>query len=450
MAVSVLLGLSLMASAWMGLRTSERVARTIFVYRTSEMVRTALFAARHFPQADLDTLGRSLRDALPSSVQEFQVLSRDGKVLFSTIPTEKGRVLREVLPKLTGLTPSNSRVTDWKKDKDGTPLFEALKLLPMLPPPPLPRIPGPGGQFGPRPGDLPPDIEEFPPWCPEGLPCGEPVVLRIVIRAGEMPHFQALAQVEFVLSAGGGAILILLALLLYGAARKAAALSGELRNQAEMARLGQMSAVLAHEIRTPLSAIKGYAQLIAEGLPDGSGARRGAETIERESGRLERLAQSLLDVARPLRLVLRTANLNGIVENAASLAAGQAAAMEVRLLLDLAPRPVEVRVDPDVLVQAILNLVNNAVEASPARSAVTIGCGTGRGRAFCSVTDQGPGLDPKEADDVFKPFYTTRKGGAGLGLAVARRIAQEHGGDIEVERAAQGGCRFVLWVKSGG
>ena len=445
-AVTILLGIALLVSSWMSWRTSSRIARAIFMFRAAETGRSVLAAARHFPDSDAETLSNVISEAMPDSVQAFQILDRNARVLFSINHGERGFLLPQAAHILRGLNPRNEVFTRWRDDNGQNPVFEIFRIfIPHGPPPGLMRPPGPA----PLPAaGTPGPVERL--WCPDGINCERPVFVHFLVSAKEIPAITAAARLQFALSAGGSLILVILAFLFYAAVRRASRLAVEVSSKAEMARLGEVSAVLAHEIRTPLSAIKGYAQLIAEGLPAGSASRRGAETIERESGRLERLAGGLLDFARPIKINLRDADLSGLIEQAVSTAAGRAESREVRLLMDIPEKGISIRVDTDLFIQAVINLINNAVEASPPKSAVTVSCGSDRKRKWCSVTDQGPGLKPGDRDRIFEPFYTGRAEGTGLGLAVARRAAREMGGDIEVESSEQGGSRFVLWLPAGG
>lgn len=445
--VSVILGGALVASSWVGLRVASRVARSVFMHRLMEIGRNGLMAARHVSGSDIEKIRQAVRDALPESVLALDLISEDGALLFRMNPSDQAPS-PDSLRRKHGFDPESPLVTIWTEDTDGTPVLDIVRRLPPGPFGPRGerhRMRGPAGIAPEPPPPLPPGI-----FCPPGQACAPPAFIRLKVRAEEIPNVKAASRLQLGLAAGVALVLVLLSVLLFVAVTRSQALAIEVQNQAEMARLGEVAAVLSHEIRTPLAAIKGYAQLLAEGLAEGSAARRGAETIERESGRLERLASGLLDLARPVKPAPEHARLGDLVESAAAVIAAKAVAADVRLVLDLPVKPVSIVFDPDLFVQGVLNLLTNAIEASPPKSAVTMSAGASRGRVWCSVADQGPGVKPDEAEDVFKPFHSRKPGGTGLGLAISRRIARSNGGDVTVEPSPTGGTKFTFWVKAEG
>jgi signal transduction histidine kinase len=131
-----------------------------------------------------------------------------------------------------------------------------------------------------------------------------------------------------------------------------------------------------------------------------------------------------------------------VVDQACDLVAPDALERSVAVIRDAAP--LTVQADADQLLQVLVNLLLNAIQASPAGSPITVRV-TGRGRqAQVDVVDSGPGVPPELGDDIFKPFVTTRAKGNGLGLAIARRIAEAHGGTLVASREPGRGARFVL------
>lgn len=271
-------------------------------------------------------------------------------------------------------------------------------------------------------------------------------VLRVRLQVDDPPIRGAVTRARFVQWAalGGGGLLFVLALLAFYAMRRAAGMRRQMVAQQHLADMGEMAAVLAHEIRNPLGVIKGYAQLLGE-RADPSADPDGKQTLDRvvgEAGRLERLVNGLLDYARPAPPSRRPGDLAVLAGQAAELVAAEAAQGQVRLLRDLSPAPAQA--DPDQVLQVVLNLLRNGVEACPEGGVVTLRAGQRGGEAFVEVIDSGSGLPAGLGDEIFKPFVTTRTDGTGLGLAVSRRIAEAHGGRLTARSGPDGGARFRL------
>jgi two-component system sensor histidine kinase HydH len=221
----------------------------------------------------------------------------------------------------------------------------------------------------------------------------------------------------------------------------------ELRHaeQRRLAALGEMSAVLAHEIRNPLASLKGHAQLLAEGLQDGSAQRRSADRVVSEAKRLERLASSLLDFVRTSQVELETVDPAELArECAAEAGAG-------RVDVEDAGAPPAWRLDALRMRQVLRNLVENALQASPPEARVTVRVALAQGdsrgeRLVYEVRDVGEGISAAVQERLFDPFHTTRTTGTGLGLAVARRIVELHGGTITGANDPAGGAVFRVFL----
>ncbi|MCB9730499.1 MAG: HAMP domain-containing histidine kinase [Deltaproteobacteria bacterium] len=217
--------------------------------------------------------------------------------------------------------------------------------------------------------------------------------------------------------------------------------------------LGRMSAVLAHEIRNPLGAIKGFAQYTARRFPEGDAARGDMDTIVEESSRLEALVASLLLYARPTRPELRETALQTVAERAVRLAGHLAEDAGVATAVVAPGGPVQAPVDAEQLTQALLNLVTNAIEAISGQERgqetggghVTVSVTADGGAAVIEVSDDGPGIPLELQGELFEPYVTHNKThGTGLGLAVAARVAEAHGGSLTVDSRPGEGARFVL------
>jgi two-component system sensor histidine kinase HydH len=236
---------------------------------------------------------------------------------------------------------------------------------------------------------------------------------------------------------------VALALLLcaWVAARWLRAREAEEQQQARqehLASLGEMSAVLAHELRNPLTALKGHAQLLAESLAADPKAQQKAERVVKEAVRIEDLSRGLLEFVRTGAVDRRPC------DPAEPLRAAAAEVDADRVSLDLSNAPPRWSLDRERIQQVLVNLLANAIQAAPPDTAVEASLRVEAGRLIYSVRDRGPGVAPDVAARIFEPFFTTRTRGTGLGLAVAKRIVDQHGGTLTLERPQDGGARFVV------
>ncbi len=240
-----------------------------------------------------------------------------------------------------------------------------------------------------------------------------------------------------------GLVLVALALYAVWATRRAARLEVRQMELEHLAHLGEMSAVLAHEIRNPLGTIKGFAQLIGEQA--GEGARDSLNLILGEVRRLEHLVGDLLLYGRPPvpapRLVRWEEILAPLQAHAGQLVSGRG----IRFAAD--NPAIEWETDPALLQQALLNLLRNAAEALGAGPEGEIRLEVRRpasGGVTIAVIDNGAGVPKEVRARPFRPFFTTKTFGSGLGLSIARRLAESLGGDLALEDAAGGGTEAML------
>ncbi len=285
-------------------------------------------------------------------------------------------------------------------------------------PPAPPRVAAastPGGPAVPRPQTL---VMEFEPFMVAEM-------LRHAQRALVIGGFVAV-----VLVAGGLAFSRMSQRIEDGERRM-----GEQRRLTE---LGTMSAVLAHEIRNPLASLKGHAQLLVERLPADTGERRGARRVVEEAARIEALASDLLDFSRAGPLARHPVDPAALLRTTAT-------ELSPSIEIDTAGAPDRWPLDARRFGHSVLtNLIRNALQASPAPRPPQVGVRLDAGQLLFTVRDFGPGLPVADRDRLFEPFFTTRTNGTGLGLAVARRIVELHGGWLEAADAEGGGARFTV------
>ena len=199
-----------------------------------------------------------------------------------------------------------------------------------------------------------------------------------------------------------------------------------------LASLGEMSAVLAHEIKNPLASLKGNAQLLARMLPGGDKPRAKADRVVDEAVRLEQLTNDLLQFVRTGTIQRTEIDPAALVRDAAASVAGE-------VTVDAAEAPPAWSLDAGRIRQAVINLLDNAVAAGPP---VTVAVRRERGRLIIEVADHGPGVAEDDRDKIFEPFFTGKTQGTGLGLAIVRRVVELHGGAIAVHPNPGGGALF--------
>ncbi len=214
--------------------------------------------------------------------------------------------------------------------------------------------------------------------------------------------------------------------------------------------IGQLSAGLAHEIRNPLASISGAAAILARGQSLDPKSAKCLEIITSECERLNGLLTNFLNFARPRPPRLQMIQLEPVLENVLGLASHGVRGKTVHFERNVAAglRPVEC--DPEQLEQVLLNLMINAIEASPDGGAVTLSAAAGEGEIAIGVVDHGHGVAPAHIDRLFDPFFTTKEHGTGLGLPVAHQIVRQMGGSLLAQANAGQGMTFsvVLPVKA--
>src|SRR5271157_1779772 len=211
-----------------------------------------------------------------------------------------------------------------------------------------------------------------------------------------------------------------------------------------LATLGELATGLAHEIRNPLAGIAGVIEIVGRDLPATSPARAVVKDVRQEIARINRTLTDLLETARPHPPQIRQSNLNTTVEHAVMLARQQVLSKPIKIELRKATDLPEVEHDSDQIHQVLLNLLLNAVQAMDGAGTVHVQVGSQEDYASVAVSDSGRGIAPQHLAHVFRPFYTTKGNGTGLGLSLARRIVEEHHGRIEVASVVGKGSKFTV------
>ena len=213
-----------------------------------------------------------------------------------------------------------------------------------------------------------------------------------------------------------------------------------------LATLGELATGLAHEIRNPLAGIAGVIEIVGRDLPSTSPARAVIKDVRQEIAQINRIVTDLLETARPHPPQIRLSNLNTTVEHAVMLARQQVLSKPIKIELQKAPDLPEVEHDSDQIHQVLLNLLLNAVQAVTGAGTVNVEIDPQAQDGFASVVvrDTGRGISPLHLSNIFRPFYTTKGNGTGLGLSLARRIVEEHHGRIEVASIVGKGSQFTV------
>lgn len=207
--------------------------------------------------------------------------------------------------------------------------------------------------------------------------------------------------------------------------------------------VGQLAAGLAHEIRNPLASIAGASGILQRHAQLEDTHRKVLGVIDRECQRLTRLLSSLLDFARPRPPRHQTVDVGLMLQSVVDLAMHTAGANHVVLRKETPPGLPTIVCDPELLKQLLLNLVINAVQATPAAGTVRLEAAVVNGRMCLRVIDEGCGIPPENREKIFDPFFTTKEGGTGLGLSVAHQIVEQHGGVITAEANPERGMTFT-------
>jgi len=220
--------------------------------------------------------------------------------------------------------------------------------------------------------------------------------------------------------------------------------SQELERAQQLATVGELASGVAHEIRNPLTGVRGALQLALRGLPAGETSRPLLEEALLQLARIETTTTRLLHYARPPELREVEVDANLLVDRAATIVQPKASNAGVELRVERVAELMPVRADPELLVQVLVNLLLNGIEAMSDGGLVTVWVARHAPEVWIGVRDTGPGIPEAQRNDIFRPFYTTKHQGTGLGLSIARQIVTRHGGSLRVEDTPEGGATFVI------
>ncbi len=211
-----------------------------------------------------------------------------------------------------------------------------------------------------------------------------------------------------------------------------------------LATLGEMAAGLAHEIRNPLAGIAGVMEIVGRDLPAKSAAIGVLGEARHEVVHINKIVSELLEIARPKPPVYRLGDLVAVAEHASLFTRDQALAKHVMLEVIKNREVPTLEFDGGQIHQVLLNLLLNAVQACSEGGSVRVEFSVGEQTVTATVTDNGKGIPPDVLPNIFRPFFTTKGNGTGLGLSLARRIVEDHGGRLDASSEAGKGSQFAL------
>jgi len=212
-------------------------------------------------------------------------------------------------------------------------------------------------------------------------------------------------------------------------------LKREVETSRRLASLGRLAAGIAHEIRNPLSSIKGFATYFKERYRDNPDDQKTSEIMIQEVDRLNRVITQLLEFARPPVIQKKRASLQSLVQHSLKMIERQASTKQIQTLPHLPPEIKEVDLDPDGINQVLLNLYLNAVEAMDQGGTLSVSLSSDEGSPWVKimVSDTGSGINKEDLEHIFDPYFTTKQTGTGLGLAIVHKIIEAHGGEVRAE-----------------
>jgi two-component system sensor histidine kinase HydH len=236
-------------------------------------------------------------------------------------------------------------------------------------------------------------------------------------------------------------------LILFRDLTEVRSLQREIETGRRLASLGRLAAGIAHEIRNPLSSIKGFATYFKEKYRDMPEDRGTAEIMVQEVERLNRVISQLLEFARPTNIHRKPSSAQAVIQHSVHMIRRQAVEKDIRVVTHLPENIPEVPMDPDKVNQVLLNLYLNSLEAMESGGTLSVDLRTSADRPGIeiSVGDTGIGIRKEDLAQIFEPYFTTRQSGTGLGLAIVHNIMEAHRGDVRVESEPGKGTTVTLY-----
>ena len=218
----------------------------------------------------------------------------------------------------------------------------------------------------------------------------------------------------------------------------------------KLAVVGEMSSIIAHEVRTPLGILRSSAQMLQRESGITAEGRELVGFIESETERLNRLVSAMLDTARPRTPTFADVDIHALIERTIAMLAAQAHRKSVHVTTDFRALDPIAACDEEQMTQVILNLLMNGLQILQHGGQIEVATTGDRENLYVEIADDGPGIEPAERTRVFEAFFFKREGGIGLGLAIVQQIVNAHGGDIEATDSKLGGATFRIRLPRNG
>jgi two-component system sensor histidine kinase HydH len=223
-------------------------------------------------------------------------------------------------------------------------------------------------------------------------------------------------------------------------------LQQEVERSKRLASLGSLAAGVAHEIRNPLSSVKGFATYFRDKLKDNPQDRDTANTMIQEVERLDRVIGQLLEFARPSTLKIKPVRITDLIQHSLKLIEGDARSKRINIKVDIPPGLPDISVDGDRISQVLLNLYLNGLQAMDGGGTLEVKVSRDDSKKITTITvaDNGRGIEAADQERIFDPYFTTKSDGTGLGLAIVHKILEAHGGSIKVRSRIDAGTTVTV------
>jgi signal transduction histidine kinase len=270
--------------------------------------------------------------------------------------------------------------------------------------------------------------------------------IRIGLYSADADFIHRMAFLQLIVAGLAIIALVVLSTYLIGMLNRFLELQAREAAEGQLKSLGIMAASLAHEIRNPLGAMKGLTQLAQEELPSDHIAQPQLQTVVNEAERLEKLVTDLLDFAHAKEPKISEFDLAELLADIKAMMQSRAEASKAALQLAVNPIPFSLRSDPAGLRQVLLNVLINAIDATPANGVIALTAMLKKDQklVLIRIDDSGEGFGLKNPEELLQPFVTTKARGTGLGLAVSKQIIESLGGNLNLENLPQGGARCSI------
>jgi len=207
--------------------------------------------------------------------------------------------------------------------------------------------------------------------------------------------------------------------------------------------LGQAATAIVHDLKNPLITIEGFARRIKEGKGEREGA---AQAIMDAAGNMQKIVHDVLDFARPIRLELKEEDMRNVIARACDSCRAKTERWGINISTDLPDEPLNITIDSFNLERALINIINNAIEASEKGQDITVRTTAEKNHLVIGIRDHGSGMDRETLDNIFIPFYTKKNWGTGLGMCISKKIIEEHKGHIDIESRQGKGTEVTIML----